>query len=497
MTRFVIANRRRGLFRPEDKIRSRMSVAMALDGLASAQVLEDLQPEDPTARRVTIVEADPLEIENKLAELPADVIVEPEILHLPTIVPPPDLERSIPPLALPADALADMIEMVVTGGGVALADANVILHTRSLGGVTKTERRTNARGRVTFTLAPGHTLAAALVIPSHGYWTMVARGAQITLPIECPPLPAEGPLGWWHQMLGTAAFDATAGAGIKVGVVDSGLGANDALAAAIGIGAFIDGAVDLSAAATVGTDPHGTHVAGTIGSRPVADGGYGGIAPGCTLYSARVFAPGRGANQGDIANAIDALSRDLEVDLINMSLGAPTASQILHDAIIDAAERGTLCVAAAGNEAGPVGYPGGFDEVICVGALGIEGWGPAGSLSSIRLPADQALFGRDSLYFANFSCFGPEIDCVGPGVGIIASMPGAVDASEPYGGMDGTSMASPAVCGALAVLLARDAAYRLLPREENRAKAARRILMNSLRDVGIPKAYQGQGMPRL
>lgn len=497
MTRFVIANRRRGLFEEADKVRSRMSVAIALGGIMSANVVEDHQPDDPTARRVVVVEASPMEIEQKLAEFPPDVMIEPEIIHLPTVVPPPDLRVVQPPPAMPMDAGWPMQVVRVTGGGAPLEGANVMLHTRSIAGIARSEQRTDATGTVQFPIAPGHTPAAAVVVPAHGFWTMVARGPQLSQVVECPPLPTDGPLGWWHNILGLGALNLNLGAGIRVGVIDSGLGSNAALAHAQGIGSFIDGAVDTSAAATVGTDPHGTHVAGTICGLPVIAGGYAGIAPACELLAARVFAPGKGANQADIANAIDALSRDHQVDLINMSLGASSPSQILHDAIADAYERGTLCIAAAGNEAGPVGYPAAFSEVICVAALGLEGWGPPGSLSSTRLPSDASLFGRDGLYVANFSCFGPEVDCAAPGVGILATMPAIPGVDEAYGGMDGTSMASPAACGILATLLSRDPSYPGLPRDENRAAAARRILIAATRDAGLPRTHQGQGIPSI
>jgi subtilisin len=390
-----------------------------------------------------------------------------------------------------------LLTLTVLGGGAPLEGAQVQLYARGLGRVVTLEGISDAAGLANFDVPPGYQAAVAVVSPRGDFWTMVTRGAQLANPIDCPPLPRDGPLGWWHQVLGQSVFDPQAGAGVRVGVADSGLDLHPTLAHAIGVGAFVDGVVTLGTAATVGTDPHGTHVAGTIGARPIASGDYAGLAPGCDLFAARVFPPGRGANQGDIAAAIDALSRDLQVDLINMSLGSPTPSEILHDAIIDAAERGTLCIAAAGNSAGPVGFPAAFDEVVAVAALGLEGWGPAGSLSSTRLPAAAESFGRDGLYFANFSCFGPQLDCCAPGVGIIATMPGAAGLPAPFGAMDGTSMASPVVCGAAAVLLSRSNAYLGLNRDSSRTAAARQILNGALIDVSLKVAQQGRGVPSL
>ena len=215
------------------------------------------------------------------------------------------------------------------------------------------------------------------------------------------------------------------------------------------------------------------------------------------LVSARVFPAGRGANQGDIALAIDHLSRHWRADLINLSLGAPVGSELEHDAILDALERGTLCVCAAGNSNGAVEYPAAFDEVIAVSALGLEGWGPDGSLTSTRYPTQADRYGLGQLYLANFSCFGPEIDCCAPGVGILATVPERFGLRAPIGAMDGTSMASPAACATLAAILSNDTDYRSLPRDLTRAERARSLLRQGCVDVGLAAHYQGRGMPRV
>lgn len=221
------------------------------------------------------------------------------------------------------------------------------------------------------------------------------------------------------------------------------------------------------------------------------------MAPGADLVSARVFPPNRGADQGDIATAIDALSKTHEVDLINMSLGADQGSQIGRDAIIDALERGTLCVCAAGNSAGAVEYPAAFDETVAVSALGLEGWGPEGTLTAGRYPQETDKYGDSNFYLSNFSCFGDTIDCCAPGVGIIATVPERHGLTEPSGVMDGTSMASPVVCGALAAVLSTEPTYLALPRNVTRAEQARAILRARCRDIRLAARYQGRGIPRV
>jgi subtilisin len=221
------------------------------------------------------------------------------------------------------------------------------------------------------------------------------------------------------------------------------------------------------------------------------------VAPGATLIVARVFpGPDAGASQADIANAIDDLSRGRNADLINMSLGADTPSNIELDAIRDALQRGTLCVCAAGNDGGAVSWPAAFDETVAVSAIGLKNTAPVGSLSAGRTPTDPSRLGAQNLYLANFSNFGAQVDCGAPGVGIIATVPERFGLTRPYAPMDGTSMASPVACGALAALLADSASYKSLTGAA-RAEEARAILRENCQTIALATVFQGRGLPQL
>ncbi|MGL5693175.1 MAG: S8 family peptidase, partial [Peptostreptococcaceae bacterium] len=174
---------------------------------------------------------------------------------------------------------------------------------------------------------------------------------------------------------------------------------------------------------------HGTHVAGTIAAKKGSTGVVG-VAPEANLIILKALDKTGGGKVEWIINAIDyAISK--KVDIISMSLGASKSIPQLYDAIKRAVSKEILVVCAAGNEgdnANPntdeLAYPGGYNEVISVGAV------------------DQ---NRSAAKFTNSN---KEVDVVAPGVNILSTYPGGK-----YANLSGTSMATPHVSGALALLI--------------------------------------------
>jgi subtilisin len=500
VARYVLSHRRAGKFRETEKRAARDEAAHAFSVVFApvADVVGMQAPADDTAREIVVFDASPAEVAAKREELGSDVLLEREILHYPAVSLPLDLTGAHPAAAGGAAIAGAGVELrlTVAGPGGPLEGADVRLFLRAAGGLDNAlSAHTDAGGAVSFQFGPAWAPAALLVIPAGGHWTMIERAPRDGMTITLPELPATAPAAWWHELFGPV--DATPGSGVRVGVADTGLGPHAHLGHATSTGAFVGGSHDPDPVAGRDVDSHGTHVCGTIAARPgPGDRFAGGIAPGVELFAARVFpSADEGANQGDIAAAIDHLSSDRAADLINLSLGAANPSEIERDAIVDALERGTLCICAAANSGGPVEFPAAFEESVAVSALGLSGWGPPGSLSSTRLPQQRDRFGAESLYLANFSCFGPEIDCAGPGVGIIASVPERFGLAAPYAAMDGTSMASPAACAMLAARLGASPEYLALPRDITRANQARALLRQACRDIGLGALYQGSGVP--
>lgn len=494
MARYVLANLRRGLFQDGLKRRSREAAGTMVDRLAAADVVADHDPVDELARRVVVFDADPGDV----AALPADrdVSVEPEVKRFPLVAPlPPDLQPTPDdePLAVAALAGTSTFSGWVTSG-VARPAAGCAVQVVA-GSARRSYPTTTGRdGSFSVQLPAASTVYAVVVEPYDTYWPTVVYQPPQGVVVGLLPLPTST-LAWQHTAVGINRYQWNVGSGIVVGVADTGCGPHPALAGALPAGAFIDGRVDTAGTAVFDVDVHGTHVCGTIAGR----GRPAGIAPGVRLWAARVFASAsEGASQADIINAVDNLSRGKQAHIVNLSLGSDQSSRAEHDAIVDAAERGTLVVCAAGNDAGPVGFPASYDEAAAVSALGRDGTVSASSISALRHPADRSLWGRDGFWLADFSDRGVQVDVAAPGVGVVATVPvRSGGSSYPFTALDGTSMASPVAVGVLAVLLSRDAAYRRMARDRSRTEQARRLLALAARSVGLASQFEGAGLPHV
>jgi hypothetical protein len=155
MARYVIANRRAGKFSAAAKADSRAEVATALATMPFATIIHDTDPDDPLARRVTVVEADPGAMATHRVGLPPDVIVEPEIIHYLEWVPPRDVVPFRRQGAAPAAVGEALFVIRVTGGGQPLPFATVKLYVRGFGSTMELTGQTDAAGQVPFRAPPG------------------------------------------------------------------------------------------------------------------------------------------------------------------------------------------------------------------------------------------------------------------------------------------------------------------------------------------------------
>jgi subtilisin family serine protease len=189
---------------------------------------------------------------------------------------------------------------------------------------------------------------------------------------------------------------------------------------------------------------HGTHVAGTIGA---IDNGVGvvGVAPGARLWAVKVLNSNGSGYSSWIIAGIDWVAQNADtIEVANMSLGGYGYNQAEYDAIQGAVDAGVAFAVSAGNENDDASNysPAAFDNVLTVSALA-DFDGAPGFLGSFTCREDQ----DDTL--ADFSNWGSAVDIAAPGVCIYSTFP--IEQGT-YGTISGTSMASPHVAGALALL---------------------------------------------
>ena len=210
------------------------------------------------------------------------------------------------------------------------------------------------------------------------------------------------------------------GTGVTVYVIDSGINANHTdfggRVRAGGFSTIADGR------GTGDCNGHGTHVAGTIA------GSRFGVAKNADLVSVRVFGCDGGASTSSIIAAIDYVTRDArgKLAVANMSLGGG-ASAAMDQALRRSVESGVTYVVAAGNS----------NRDACTAS-------PARSGDALTVGATR----RDDRR-ASFSNFGSCVDIFAPGQGITSAWHTSSTATNT---INGTSMASPHVAGAAALL---------------------------------------------
>ena len=242
-------------------------------------------------------------------------------------------------------------------------------------------------------------------------------------------LDAELDNTWGVQRTGAGTVHGigNTGVGVAVAILDSGIDATHP-----DVGPNIAGGFDF-----VNNDPdpmddngHGTHVAGTVAALD-NDIGVVGVAPEASLYALKVLNASGSGSWSDIIAALE-WAVDNGIQVTNNSYGSgKNPGGIVQAAFDNSAAAGILHIAAAGNSGNPrgkgnnVGWPARYDSVVAVAAT------------------DQ----NDNR--ARFSSTGDQVELAAPGVDINSTKLGGG-----YIEFDGTSMASPHVAGAAALVIA-------------------------------------------
>lgn len=243
---------------------------------------------------------------------------------------------------------------------------------------------------------------------------------------------------------------------------------------------FVDGKTD-----AYDDNGHGTFVAGVCAGSGVASGGkYSGIAPKCDIYSLKTLDKKGEAYSNKILSAMEWIYTNherLNIRVACMSFGSEPLG--LNDPIMNGAEQlwkdGVVVVAAAGNS-GPeyqtIKSPGVSRRLITVGGM-----------DDNRI--DSNTFSSSLFEIADFSSRGPSFRSYKPDVVAPAVEITSCGTKNNYVVLSGTSVATPMIAGAMALLCEK---YPAITPDE-----AKRKLLGSCHPISYNKNLEGYGYPDL
>jgi len=218
------------------------------------------------------------------------------------------------------------------------------------------------------------------------------------------------------------------------------------------------------------TDPtddygHGTHVAGIAAAGANNGIGMVGICPDCAIIPVKVLNQSNQGTWSAVAAGI-VYAVDAGANVINLSLGGASSSQIVEDAVQYATEHNVLVIAAAGNSrSNQPFYPAALDDVVGVAAT------------------------RNDDTSWSLSNYGPFVEVSAPGYAIYSTYNDLGNTYSGYNYMSGTSMATPHVAGLAGLLLSQNPALTVAQ--------IRSIMQSTAVDLGAPGRDDNFGYGRI
>ncbi len=355
---------------------------------------------------------------------------------------------SLTPAANDSDMNDARLAMHVPGQAIVRLEAggDVSAVAKSIG--ASVERKMLVPDAYLLNLAKGDTVAGAIVklkaLPGVRY--AQANFTYETQEAVTPDDEMYGPYQWGPQRIGAPqAWEVTKGSeNVIIAIVDTGvdwthedLSENGKVLVADGFNATVDPVLEPDQVHNAMDDnSHGTHVAGIAAANGNNIRGIAGLAWNSPVLPVKVLAASGSGTDQMVADGIQyvadyATAHPDKRFVLNMSLGGIGYSQVTKDAVDAAIAAKVVVVVAMGNSAkrGNTHYPSAFPGVIAVGATN----------------------GLDQK--SSFSTSGRHISVAAPGEDIWSSVPRALNPNG-YDNYSGTSMATPHVTGAAALVLA-------------------------------------------
>lgn len=256
------------------------------------------------------------------------------------------------------------------------------------------------------------------------------------------------------------------GQGVKVAVLDTGIAAHPDLVISGGA-SFVPGVVSFN-----DDNSHGTHCAGIIAAR---NNGIGivGVAPRCSLYAVKVLkhnpVTGRASGNTSWILAGMAWARQNGMHVVSMSLGSKSCQSVAYtNAIAQLNAAGVTVVCASGNSFDDIPTPTDPDFKCVNSPANSPGCLAIGAVNNVGLIAGFSSRGTGCC-----PAGANPVSMVAPGVSINSTILG-----NAYGFKSGTSMATPHVAGAAALVKQRFPAFT--------PAQVRARLMNTASDLGVP-----------
>jgi hypothetical protein len=432
----------------------------ALGRMEDVEIVRRLRPKGlkglgAGAREIIVVRMDERHAEALRQSAQGQIVIEPDA----------PLHAGGPTLAGPgpgAPRRRQEIRFKVTGAGdKPLEGAGVTLFGRSFSAQALTDASGAASVAIFDAEADLEDVRAIYVQPAADHWECFVGQPMLASHevnvVRLSPLPeakSAPEANWARGAIGLDGLGASAsGTGVKIALIGSGCDTGHPRLRHISRGLDLTGHGGAKGW-TRDEIGQGTHCAGILAA---GGGREPGLVPESEIH---VFKLTPGGRFSDLIEALDQCI-ERQIDIVHVGVGADRISELVAVKIAEAALAGVACIAAAGDEGGPVQFPAMLTGVLAVSAI-------------------------------TFSGSGPQVGVCAPGVAVISTAPGGGHAAR-----DGTAVAAAHVAGLAAVVLAQHPLFRGAYRHRGEARV--RALFELIASSATPPVYDparvGAGLP--